>query len=44
MEGFKERVLKVVILIPKGEVLSYKEVAKRAKSPNAYRAVGNILS
>ncbi len=44
MKNFKDKVLKVVMLIPEGEVLSYKEVAKRAKNPNAYRAVGNILS
>ncbi len=34
----------VVKSIPKGETLTYKEVAKRAKSPKAYRAVGNILA
>ncbi|MAG28732.1 6-O-methylguanine DNA methyltransferase [bacterium] len=40
---FKERVLKVVSKIPKGSVLTYKEVAKRAGSPKAVRAVGNII-
>lgn len=30
--------------IPKGKVLTYKEVAKLAGSPRAYRAVGNILN
>jgi O-6-methylguanine DNA methyltransferase len=40
---FKNRVLKVVSEIPKGEVLSYKQVAERAGSPRAYRAVGNIM-
>ncbi len=30
--------------IPKGRVLTYKEVAKLAGSPLAYRAVGNILN
>ncbi|OGH85632.1 MAG: hypothetical protein A2493_02070 [Candidatus Magasanikbacteria bacterium RIFOXYC12_FULL_33_11] len=30
--------------IPKGQVLTYKEVAYRAGSPRAYRAVGNILN
>ncbi len=42
-EHFKEKVLKVVKSISKGKVLSYKEVAKLAGSPNAFRAVGNIL-
>lgn len=41
--SFKERVYTVVALIPKGKVLTYGEVARRAKSPRAYRAVGNIL-
>lgn len=30
--------------IPKGKTLSYKEVAQKAGSPRAYRAVGNILN
>ena len=30
--------------IKKGEVLTYKEVAKKAKNPLAWRAVGNILN
>lgn len=42
-ESFKQRVLEIVSQIPKGSVLSYKEVASRAGSPNAFRAVGNIL-
>ncbi len=40
---FKEKVLQVVRKIPKGKTLSYKEVAKMAGSPNAYRVVGTIL-
>ncbi|MCK5084255.1 MAG: MGMT family protein [Candidatus Pacebacteria bacterium] len=44
MKTFKEKVLKIVSGIPKGKVLSYKEVARKAGSPKAYRAVGNILS
>ncbi|MEX1997570.1 MAG: MGMT family protein [Candidatus Andersenbacteria bacterium] len=40
---FKERVLRVVAMIARGQVLTYKEVARRAGSPQAYRAVGNIL-
>jgi O-6-methylguanine DNA methyltransferase len=41
--SFTERVLKVVSNIPKGETLSYMEVAKRAGSPRASRAVGSIM-
>lgn len=41
---FTLRVLDVVSRIPRGEVLSYREVATRAGSPFATRAVGNILS
>lgn len=43
MKTFKEKVLEVVRKIPKGKVLTYKEVARRAGSPKASRAVGNIL-
>jgi len=32
-----------VVKIPKGKTLTYKEVARIAGSPNAYRAVGSIL-
>ena len=42
--SFKERVLKVVRHIPRGKVLTYKEVAQRAGSSKAYRAVGHIIS
>jgi O-6-methylguanine DNA methyltransferase len=41
---FKERVFKVVSRIPKGSTLTYKQVAERAGSPKAYRAVGNVLN
>ncbi len=42
--NFTQRVYKVVAEISKGRTLTYKEVAKRAGSPNAFRAVGNILN
>ncbi len=42
--SFTERVRDVVAHIPKGRVLTYKEVAIRAGSPNAFRAVGMIMS
>lgn len=41
---FTEKVLRVVSTIPKGKVLTYKQVATLAGSPNAVRAVGNILN
>lgn len=41
--SFKKRVLSAVSAIPKGETRSYKEVAAMAGSPDAYRAVGNIM-
>lgn len=41
---FAQRVHDVVRRIPAGETLTYKEVAQKAGSPNAYRAVGNILT
>jgi len=37
-------VFAVVRDIPKGHILTYKDVARLAGSPGAYRAVGNILS
>lgn len=44
MTEFSQEVYGVVKKIPKGSVLTYKEVAKRAGSPRAFRAVGNILN
>lgn len=44
MNNLSEKVYRVVRKIPKGKVLTYKEVARRAGRPNAYRAVGNILN
>ncbi|MBP6854824.1 MAG: MGMT family protein [Candidatus Pacebacteria bacterium] len=43
-EKFKDRVYRVVKNIPKGKVLTYKQVAELSGSPLAYRAVGTILS
>lgn len=42
-KSFREMVLEVVTRIPKGKVLTYKEVAKRVGNPKASRAVGNII-
>lgn len=44
MKTFTEKVYEVVGKIPRGKVLTYKEVAKLAGSKNASRAVGNILN
>lgn len=41
---FKERVLSVVRNITPGQVMSYGEVARRAKSPRAARAVAYIMA
>ncbi len=43
MKTFSEKVYDVVRNIPKGKFLTYKEVAKKAGSEKASRAVGNIL-
>ena len=40
---FAERVRQIVAQIPAGETLSYGEVARRAGSPNAARAVGAVM-
>ncbi|MDO8522116.1 MAG: MGMT family protein [bacterium] len=44
MKTFRQKVLDVVFKIPKGKTLTYREVAKRAGSERACRAVGNILN
>ena len=41
---FSKSVYNVVKKIPKGKTLTYKQVAKAAGRPGAYRAVGNILN
>ena len=44
MKTFPDKVLEVVAKIKKGETMTYKQVARLAGSPRAYRAVGNILN
>lgn len=41
---FQQKVYKVVKKIPRGKVMTYKEVAKAINKPRAYRAVGNALN
>ena len=40
---FKEKIYAVTKTIPKGSVMTYKEVARRVGRPMAFRAVGNLL-
>ncbi len=44
MTDFHKKVYDAVKKIPKGQVLTYKEVAKLIGRPMAYRAVGNALN
>ena len=43
MRSFTEKVFCVVERIPQGKTMTYAEVARRAGSLRAYRAVGSIL-
>jgi methylated-DNA-[protein]-cysteine S-methyltransferase len=40
---FSEKVKKIVAGIPKGKTMTYKQVAIKAGSPNASRAVGSVM-
>ena len=44
MLPFRDKVLRIVKNIPKGKTMTYKEMAKRAGSPQASRAVGTIMA
>jgi len=43
MKTFAEKVRDIVRRIPKGETMTYKEVAKKAGNEKAARAVGAIM-
>lgn len=43
MKTFTDKVLDIVRKIPKGKTMTYKQVATKAGSPNAARAVGSIM-
>lgn len=43
MSQFKEKVYFVVKKIPRGKVATYKQVARLAGNPKAYRAVGTAM-
>ncbi|MBI4123050.1 MAG: MGMT family protein [Parcubacteria group bacterium] len=42
--SFQKKVYEVVKTIPRGQVLTYQEVARRSGRPMASRAVGNALN
>ena len=42
--AFAKRVLDATRKIPRGKTATYKEIARLAGNPRAYRAVGNILN
>lgn len=44
MKTFTQKVLDIVKNIPRGSVMNYKDVAKKAGSPGASRAVGSIMA
>lgn len=44
MKSFKEKVIEVVAGIKEGQVMTYKEVAKRSGNEKASRAVGTIMA
>ncbi len=44
MANFSEKVKQIVIQIPEGSVMTYKEVAVAAGNPKAVRAVANIMA
>jgi O-6-methylguanine DNA methyltransferase len=43
MRTFREHVLNIVRRIPKGGLMTYKQVATKAGNPKAARAVGAIM-
>jgi methylated-DNA-[protein]-cysteine S-methyltransferase len=43
MKSFSDKVRDIVRRIPKGETMTYKEVAARAGNPKAARAVGAVM-
>jgi methylated-DNA-[protein]-cysteine S-methyltransferase len=44
VEGFTCRVLKAARTIPPGTTITYGELARRAGSPRAYRAAGQVMA
>ncbi len=44
LTAFQEKVYAVVKKIPKGQTLTYKQVAQKMGRPHAFRAVGSALA
>ena len=44
MTSFQKKVYGIIKKIPQGKIMTYKEVAKLADRPRAFRAVGNALN
>lgn len=44
MKTFTEKIIDVVKKIPKGKVMTYKEIAEKVGSPSASRAVGSVMA
>jgi O-6-methylguanine DNA methyltransferase len=44
MRSFEETIKEVVRAIPRGSVLSYRDVAMKAGHPKAARAVANVMA
>ncbi|MEK7095501.1 MAG: MGMT family protein [Patescibacteria group bacterium] len=44
MKSFTDKIYDLVRKIPRGKILTYKEVARLVGRPKAYRAVGNALN
>ncbi|MBI4210108.1 MAG: MGMT family protein [Candidatus Diapherotrites archaeon] len=44
MPSFNQKIWRLIDKIPAGKVSTYKELARAAGSPNAFRAVGNACS
>ena len=44
VKNFSTKVLNIVKAIPRGKVLTYLDVARRAGNPKAGRAVGSIMA
>lgn len=42
--SFEKNVFDIVKKIPRGKILTYKQIAIIIKKPKAYRAVGNVLN
>ena len=43
MKTFRDKVRAIVAKIPEGKTMTYKQVATKAGSPNAARAVGAVM-